>query len=211
MKKTTLVVLFVFTIFQGYTQEIYFLTGKNHTCYKIRYNGSELVNSLDKKGEGDSYEIGIALPIKVQRLAFDNNLNYTIGLTLNQYNAEAGDIANNYIWKTEYIGIQNALVYSFIKSNHIDLSVKGGVNLSSILYGNQTINNSRFNLNNQKDFNGMVLTPLLGLQAKCNLSEYGYLSLGYNYSKSMNLTNESNKKVSFLTHQILFGISFELY
>lgn len=211
MKKITLLLLFLFLVNTAYSQQIYFLTGKNYTNYKIRYNGSETVNGLEKKGEGDSYEIGFAIPIKVQRLAFDNNLNYTIGLTLNQFNAESGDIANNYTWKTEYIGVQNALVYSFVKSNHLDVAVKGGVNVATMLHGNQTINNSRFNLNNQKDFNGVVVSPLLGLQAKCNLSEYGYLSLGYNYSRSINLTNDTNKKVSFLTNQIVFGISFELY
>lgn len=211
MKKITLLLLFLFLVNTAYSQQIYFLTGKNYTKYKIRYNGSETVNGLEKKGEGDSYEIGFAIPIKVQRLAFDNNLNYTVGLTLNQYNAESGDIANNYTWKTEYIGVQNALVYSFVKSNHLDVAVKGGVNVATMLHGNQTINNSRFNLNNQKDFKGVVVSPLLGIQAKCNLSEYGYLSLGYNYSRSINLTNDTNKKVSFLTNQIVFGISFELY
>ncbi len=81
MKKLTLLLLMLFSIQYGYSQEIYFLTGKNYTNYKIRYNGSESVNGLEKQGEGDSYEIGLALPIKVQRLAFDNNLNYTVGLT----------------------------------------------------------------------------------------------------------------------------------
>jgi hypothetical protein len=211
MRKLTLLLLFLFLVNMGYSQEIYFLTGKNYTNYKIRYNGSETVNGLEKKGEGDSYEIGLALPIKVQRLAFDNNLNYTIGLTLNQYNAEAGDQANNYEWKSEYVGLQNALVYSFIKSNHLDLAVKGGFNVSTIVSGSQKINNSRLELTNQKDFNGIVISPLLGIQAKCNLSEYGYLSLGYNYSRSINLTNNTDKKLSFLTNQVVFGISFELY
>jgi hypothetical protein len=211
MRKLTLLLLFLFLVNMGYSQEIYFLTGKNYTNYKIRYNGSETVNGLEKNGEGDSYEIGLALPIKVQRLAFDNNLNYTIGLTLNQYNAEAGDQANNYEWKSEYVGLQNALVYSFIKSNHLDLAVKGGFNVSTIVSGSQKINNSRLELTNQKDFNGIVISPLLGIQAKCNLSEYGYLSLGYNYSRSINLTNNTDKKLSFLTNQVVFGISFELY
>ncbi len=211
MKKITVLLLFLFLANMGYSQEVYFLTGKNYTNYKIRYNGSESVNGLEKKGEGDSYEIGLAIPIKVQRLAFDNNLNYTVGLTLNQYNAEAGDQANNYEWKTEYVGVQNALVYSFVKSNHLDLAVKGGVNISTIVSGSQKINNSRLGLTNQKDFNGVIVSPLLGIQAKCNLSEYGYLSLGYNYSRSISLTNDTNKKLSFLTNQVVFGISFELY
>jgi hypothetical protein len=211
MRKIILLLLFLFLVNMGYSQEIYFLTGKNYTNYKIRYNGSETVNSLEKKGEGDSYEIGLAIPIKVQRLAFDNNLNYTVGLTLNQYNADAGDQANNYEWKSEYVGIQNTLVYSFVKSDHLELAVKGGFNAATIISGSQKINNSRLGLTNQKDFNGIVISPLLGIQAKCNLSEYGYLSLGYNYSSSINLTNDTNKKLSFLTNQVVFGISFELY
>jgi hypothetical protein len=211
MRKIILLLLFLFLVNMGYSQEIYFLTGKNYTNYKIRYNGSETVNSLEKKGEGDSYEIGLAIPIKVQRLAFDNNLNYTVGLTLNQYNADAGDQANNYEWKSEYVGLQNSLVYSFVKSDHLDLAIKGGFNAATIISGSQKINNSRLGLTNQKDFNGIVISPLLGIQAKCNLSEYGYLSLGYNYSRSINLTNDTNKKLSFLTNQVVFGISFELY
>jgi hypothetical protein len=211
MKKITLFLLFLLMMNKGYTQEIYFLTGKNYTTYNVRYNGPETVNPLSKKGVGDSYEIGLKLPIKFQRLAFDNNLDYAVGLTLNQYNAEAGDLTNNYEWKTEYIGIQNALVYSFIKSNQLDLAVKGGFNMSTILSGSQKINNSRLELTNQKDFNGIIVSPLLGIQAKCNLSEYGYLSLGYNYSRSISLTNDTTKKLSFITNQIVFGISFELY
>ncbi|MEN9875058.1 MAG: hypothetical protein RLZZ529_55 [Bacteroidota bacterium] len=211
MRKIILLLLFLFLVNMGFSQEIYFLTGKNYTNYKIRYNGSETVNRLEKKGEGDSYEIGLAIPIKVQRLAFDNNLNYTVGLTLNQYNADAGDQANNYEWKSEYVGFQNALVYSFVKSDHLDLAVKGGFNAATIISGSQKINNSRLELTNQKDFNGIVFSPLLGIQAKCNLSEYGYLSLGYNYSRSINLTNDTAKKLSFLTNQVVFGISFELY
>lgn len=137
MRKIILLLLFLFLVNMGYSQEIYFLTGKNYTNYKIRYNGSETVNRLEKKGEGDSYEIGLAIPIKVQRLAFDNNLNYTVGLTLNQYNADAGDQANNYEWKSEYVGFQNTLVYSFVKSDHLDLAVKGGFNAATIISGSQ--------------------------------------------------------------------------
>jgi hypothetical protein len=211
MKKVTLLLFFVLSMNSLQAQEIYFLTGKNYTTYKVHYNGPETVNSLSKKGSGDSYEIGVAFPIKVQRLAFDNNLDYTVGLTLNQYNAQAGDETRNYEWATEYIGLKNTLVYSFIKSNHLDLAVKGGFNVSTILNGSQKINNSRLELTNQKDFNGIIISPLVGLQAKCNLSEYGYLSLGYNYSRSISLTNDTDKKLSFLTHQVVFGISFELY
>lgn len=51
MRKIILLLLFLFLVNMGYSQEIYFLTGKNYTNYKIRYNGSETVNRLEKKGE----------------------------------------------------------------------------------------------------------------------------------------------------------------
>lgn len=210
MKKNQLVLLFLFTIGSIQSQEIYLFTGKNYTTYKLRNEG-ESANPFDKSGSGSSYEIGVSLPIPVSRLAFDNPLNYNLGLTLNQYNSEAGNIANLYEWKTEYVGLQNSIAYSFVKSNHLDLAVNGGFNFGTMLSGNQKINNSYYNLRSQKDFKGIVFTPSLGLRAKCNLSEYGYLSLGYNYSESTNLSNSSSKKLTLKTHQVLFGIHFELY
>lgn len=211
MKKLTYITAILLLMNTAYSQQIYFLTGKNYTNYKIHYNGSETVNSLDKKGSGDSYEIGVAFPIKVQRLAFDNNLNYTVGLTLNQYNALAGDPTRNYEWATDYIGISNALVFSIVKTNRLDLAIKGGFTASTLLDGSQKINNSRLSLANQKDFNGIIVSPFVGVQARCNLTEYGYLSLGYNHSRSISLTNNTDKKLSFLTHQVVFGVAFELY
>jgi hypothetical protein len=211
MKKLIFTLLFTLSVSGVYSQEIYFLTGKNYTTYQLRYQGAETVNQLDKKGSGSSYEIGLALPIKVQRLAFDNNLDYIVGLNLNQFNASAGNQNNHYSWDADYIGITNALKFSFVQTDHVDIAVKGGFTTATLISGSQKINNSKFDLHNQKDFNGIIVSPLLGLQAICNLSEYGYLSLGYNYSRSFSLTNTTEKKVSFLNHQILFGISFELY
>ena len=211
MKKINLVLLlFIIGNTAVDAQEVYFFTGKNYTAYDLKDQGQS-ANTFVKKGEGSSYEIGLSIPIPVTRLTFDNPLNYSVGLTLNQYNAEAGNITTIYDWKTEYVGIQNSINYSVVKSNHIDLTINGGLNFSTMISGNQKINNSKFDLFDYKEFTGVVFTPSLGLRTKCNLSEYGYLSLGYNYSSSFNLTNDTQKKLTFRTHQVLFGIHFELY
>jgi hypothetical protein len=211
MKKINLVLLlFIIGNTAVDAQEVYFFTGKNYTTYDLKDQGQS-TNTFTKKGEGSSYEIGLSIPIPVTRLTFDNPLNYSVGLTLNQYNAEAGNITTIYDWKTEYVGIQNSINYSVVKSNHIDLTINGGLNFSTMISGNQKINNSKFDLFDYKEFTGVVFTPSLGLRTKCNLSEYGYLSLGYNYSGSFNLTNDTQKKLTFRTHQVLFGIHFELY
>jgi hypothetical protein len=194
----------------GYSQTVYFMTGKNFCTYDLKNEGVS-VNPFTKKGEGSSYEIGFSLPIMLTRLPFDNYLNYYVGLTLNQYNAIGGNVSNLYEWRTEYVGLQNSIVFSFIKSNHLDMSIRGGINFGTMLYGDQIINNSKYDLKDQKEFTGIVFTPSLGLQAKCNLSEYGYLSFGYNYSGSFNLSNSTAKKLTFKNHQIVFGVSFELF
>jgi hypothetical protein len=210
MRKRYVLLLIFIVSNTCYSQTIYFLTGKNFTTYYLENDGVS-VNPFLKRGEGSSYELGFTIPIMLTRLQFDNPLNYYVGLTLNQYNAIGGNVSNLYEWKTEYAGLQNSLGYSFIKSNRLDMSVRGGVNFGTMLYGDQKINNSKYDLKDQKEFTGVILTPSLGLQAKCNLSEYGYLSLGYNYSESIGLSNRTPKKLSFKNHQILFGVSFELY
>ena len=81
--------------------------------------------------------------------------------------------------------------------------------MSTIIYGKQQINNSTFNLTDNKDFSGLILQPVLGLDAKYYISKSGYLSLGCNLAKSISL-NPTTDKVSFNTFQILFGGYFEL-
>lgn len=211
MKKKYLVLfLFVCCNTGIYAQTIYLLTGKNNTTFDLEFQGIS-ANSFVKKGEGNSYEIGFSFPISITRLEFDNPLHYSLGLTLNQFNAEVGNENNSYSWITEYIGIQNSIGYSIIKSNHLDLALKGSFNFETMLFGNQKINNSTYDLKDYDEFTGLVFRPALGIQAKCNLSEYGYLSLGYNYSKSFNLSNDTLKKLYLKTHQVLFGIHFELF
>ncbi len=208
MKKIYLLLLL--SSFVGYSQAVYVLVGKNHANFGIKSNGIKNTN-LTNKGIGDSYEIGIAIPIAITRLPFDNPLNYNLGLTLNQYNAESGNRANHYEWKTEFIGVQNTIAYSFIKTNHLDVAVKGSFNLGTIVSGSQLINNSFYTISNHKEFKGLQFTPSLGLQTQCNLSEYAYLSLGYNYASSYNLSNTTNEKVTIHNHQLLFGVHLELY
>ncbi len=208
MKKIYLLLLL--SSFIGYSQAIYILVGKNHANFDIKSNGNRITN-LTNKGIGDSYEIGVAIPIAITRLPFDNPLNYNVGLTLNQYNAESGNIANHYEWKTEFIGVQNTITYSFIKTNHLDLAAKGSFNFGTLLSGSQIINNSYYDVSGHKEFKGVQFTPSLGLQAQCNLSEYAYLSLGYNYATSYNLSNKINEKVYIHNHQLLFGVHLELY
>jgi hypothetical protein len=77
------------------------------------------------------------------------------------------------------------------------------------LYGKQELNNSAFNLVHQSEFSGLIVQPVIGVYAKYYLSKNGYLSVGYNLSKSLKLGNNPDK-MSINNGQILFGGYFNL-
>lgn len=188
---------------QLFSQEAHFLAGSNFTKYTFKSSEGTLTTQL-QSGTGSTYEMGYSMPLKIQKI------NYSVGITLNDYNAIAGSPSESYRWDTKYIGIQNALSYNFTVSNDFQLVLKGGVNLSTIIYGKQNINGVVYDLMGQDEFSGIFLSPSVGVNARYKLNDFGYLSLGYAFSKSINVFNTSEDKLSFNTDQILFGIHFNI-
>lgn len=203
MIKNYLLFFILITSCQLFSQEAYFLAGSNFTKYSFKNSEGTTTTQL-QSGTGSTYEMGYSMPLKSQKFY------YSIGITLNDYNAVAGSQSESYEWDTKYIGIQNALSYNFIVSNDFQLAVKGGVNLATIIYGKQNINGAVYDLMGQDEFSGIFLSPFVGVNARYKLNDLGYLSLGYAFSKSLNAFNTSEEKLSFNTNQILFGIHFNI-
>jgi hypothetical protein len=202
MKK--LLLLFVFLSIQSIqSQEIYFYTGKNFTNYDYK-DAFGTSNPQLQAGSGTFYEMGYVMPLGNEKL------NYAIGLSLNEYNAIGGNSANSYSWKTQYIGIQNVLAYSLLSRGSFDVALNGGLGLASLIYGKQEINGTFHDLGSQKEFSGLIIQPVVGFKSRYNIMNDGYLSLGYNFSKSFNVTNGTDEKLSFNNSQIQFGIHFNI-
>ena len=176
--------------------------GKNFTSFSYK-NTTPFTEKIKINGTGSSYELGYAMPLKYK------DFSYLGSITLNDYNATGESDLNNLEWKTSYIGIQSVVDYRFYDSFYFFISAQAGLNVSTMLYGKQQLNNATYNLTKNKDFSGLILQPVLGLNAKYYISKSGYLSLGFNFTKSMSL-NPTSEKVSFNTFQILFGGYFDL-
>lgn len=200
MKKAILLFVVMYSMHNAYAQEIYFKTGKNFTQYDYK-NDSESSPKL-QSGTGALYEIGYAKTLKNEKMK------YNLGLSLNEYNAIGGNSVSSYSWNTQYLGLQNTFSFAFIKKGGFEARVNGGLNLGTIIYGKQNINGQYFDLSSQKEFSGFQITPSLGLQASYNINRAVYLSVGYAYCKSFNLSNNTSEKLSFNTNQIQFGIHF---
>ena len=205
MKKNILYLLFFLSSSSIYSQGIYFNLGKNFSTFSYS-NRSEFLSKLDIKGVGDAYELGYTDVLKYKNI---KDLKYTASLTLNDFNGTAASDLSKIEYKTTYLGIQGTVDYQFYESYYLFFSARAGLNLSSIIRGVQTVNNSAFDLVKNPEFSGLVVQPVIGVYAKYYLSKNGYLSAGLNLSKSLKLGYNPDN-ISINNTQILFGGYFDL-
>ena len=202
MRKLLLLVVLVCSIQNMHSQEIYLHMGKNFTQYDYK-SGNDSSPSL-QAGSGNFYEIGYVMTLNNEKLK------YAVGLSLNEYNALGGDINSSYSWNTQYMGIENTFSIAFVNWNGLQASANGGVGIATLIYGKQNLNGQYLDLSSQKEFSGIWIAPRLGLTASYNVDNDIYLSLGYAYSKSFNVSNSTDEKLSFNNNQIQFGVHFML-
>jgi hypothetical protein len=204
MYKRLLLLFTFFIISCGFSQEIFIQTGKNMTTLDFKILG---VNSdLNfRYSSGNFYEVGILYPIN------DVKLDYKVSIILNEWNAAASNGLSNYSWNTSYLGIQNKVSHAVFKSTGgLQISVEAGVNISTIIKGEQFINHVFYDIKDNEEFTGIMLQPSLGFLTQYEVSPKMSLSIGYHFSKALNLTNASQEKVNFKNHQVQFGFNFPL-
>jgi hypothetical protein len=200
MRKLIMLMMIVMSYQSIQSQEIYFKTGKNFTQYDYKSDTSSSPSL--QAGSGNFYEIDYVMNLN------NEMLKYAIGLSLNEYNAIGGNAVSSYSWNTQYLGVQNTFSIAFVKKRGFEASANGGLGISTIIYGKQNINGEYLDLSSQKEFSGIWVAPKLGLSASYNVDNDIYLSLGYAYSKSFNLSNSTDEKLSFNNSQIQFGVHF---
>lgn len=193
--------LFMLLIISGSlcSQNIYLKSGINHTSYNFTSASGERIDNIQAE-LGKAYEIGYKLP-----LFKDSIFSYDVGLVFNEYNAIVGVPNASIKWKTGYVGLQSSFLYSFLRLNHFSVDAKAGGGINTIMYGKEDVNGIVHDLRDNSDFSGAVFHALVGLQAKLEASEYCHLSIGYNYSNTINKL-KNPQKFSFETSQIMFGI-----
>ncbi|WP_396170139.1 hypothetical protein [Flavobacterium sp.] len=201
MKKLIFLLAIFWSLENAQAQEVYFSMGKNFTTYNFK-DSSGASNPNLKSGTGNFYELGYIKSLNNEKFA------YSLGLALNEYNNVGGNSANSYSWETQYLGFQGGITYSIIEKSDFDILPKFGLNLATIISGKQSIDGTYYNLTDEKEFSGLLVTPSLGVQIKYNLSSDGFISLGYNYSIGLNPTNTSDQKLSFSTNQLQFGVHY---
>jgi hypothetical protein len=203
--------LFLLLIFSGcylQAQELFFTTGKNFTKYDYK-NSLGMSNPNIRNGEGSFYQLGMAFNLNISRSY--NGFSYAVSLVYNQFNAEGGTSTANYSWKTNYLGIQNQLNYILFQDyDSFKVKTKLGCATSTIIKGEQNINNVIYDISKHEEFKGILLQPNIGIDFHYAINRDMEFSAGYEFSKAINVTNTSTEKLSFTNNQIHFGIHFQI-
>jgi hypothetical protein len=208
--------LFIFIVFFAYNakaQEIYISSGKNTTNFDYQSSNGTDENLNFRSGTGNYLEVGYAHGL------INYKLLYSIGFTYNEYNSKASNLSTNYSWKTKYLGITNKVSYNLSKEysecSHYGSGLRTflsiGFNTSKLLSGEQYINNYYYDLVGTEDFSGIIVQPFAGINSQYNISRNFKLTMGYNFSKSFSLLNDSSEKISFNTHQLQIGLLMSVY
>ena len=206
---------FLFLIFVSTNiraQEIYFSSGINTTNFDYQSSNGTDENLNFISGTGNYFEVGYVHGL------INYKLLYAIGFTYNEYNSKASNDATNYSWKTKYLGITNKISYNLSKE-YIECSNYGsglrtfisvGFNTSRLTSGEQYINNYYYNLFGTEDFSGIIIQPFAGINSQYNISRNFKITMGYNFSKSFALLNDSDEKISFNNHQFQLGFQISI-
>lgn len=211
MIKNLFSVFLLFFCLKTPAQKIVFCMGKNYTSYKFQPINDSNKNITFKQDTGDFFEIGINFNISKSSFFYQNpKFSYTLSMVYNQYNAKATDALISYNWESNYIGLNNKLNYKFFEDDYFNFLLNSGFGTMLFLNGEQYINSNSYNINDNEEFSGYILTPFVGLNCEYKINDEFRFGLGYNISKSFNVSNNSNEKVSFNTNSIQFGINMNL-
>lgn len=186
-------------------QDAFLSMGRNFTTYNFE-NSEGLSNDKIEGGSGAFYEVGVAFDL-------DNwieGLSYAPSITLNQYNASGGDLASAYRWETNYLGLNNTLKLNVLNnSDYIDLSIKMGIGVATIINGQQSINGLTYDLTENDEFKGLWIQPHGGFDIiYYAVSDIG-IGAGYTFTKAFG-GKDDGQSLSFNNSQLQFLIKINL-
>jgi len=176
-------------------QEISLETGLNFTSYDYE-------NSMGISNENVTLSSGLYSRLGLGSFqVFEQKLSY--GLSFQQFNATGGDGYENCDWKTNYLG--GFLQYR--KSIYKNLiAIQASADFLYLVSGEQKIGGETFNLNDEKEINGLWLNPSIGVFTTIIDSSTFGLDLGYNFSVAIKPTDQGSESLSYVSNQLYFRI-----
>ena len=185
-------------------REVVFTVGTNYTDYSFDAN-----DDFEATGMGSHFEIEYTK--KIGKTKTEKSLGYSLSLNLDQYNASYGNMASSYSWETSYIGVRNGLDLPLLNmKNGLHLDALYGVSLSTILKGQQKINNMVYDISTHPDFSGLIGWLDAGLKLSYDLKDDVKLALGYTMSENFKITGKSTQSIKLKNSRVNLSLIYKL-
>jgi hypothetical protein len=183
------------------SQQVFANIGRNLTKYSYT-NSDQKTDYNFKNTFGSNYEVGV-------EFALTDKIYYLVSATLNQFNSFTKIESDSFTWETNYVGIQNAATYTVFnpRRSGILIKAKAGVNLMTILSGFEEISGVIYEIQNEPEFDGLFIQPLVGLEVLITTNSDLSFIVGYNISTSFK-AKAVEERISFTNNQLQVGVSF---
>ena len=199
----------------NYSQTVFFNTGVNMTTYDYQNSEGNSNNNVTSSN-GAFYELGYGIPLDYSGRSRGwgrySKLFFKTSIKLNNYNATGGNTLDNYDWKAQYIGLNTGLEYLLFDNSSVSASVEGRLGFETLLNGKQKIGGETYNLKDNEEFNGLFITPKMGINILYNVTEDVGLGGGIHFSKALSMKGETEgEKLQFNNTILSFGIIIQAY
>jgi hypothetical protein len=181
----------------SYCQDVYLKSGINSTKFRFLDEAGEPLYQF-LPGISPSLEMGYGYQVT------DFFVN-EFGLSFDGYSSKGDNTSKDHSWSTLYGGLRNTSSFS-VSLGDLEISLFGVFGLSKILVGDQRVNNGRYNLTKEEDFNGLFFQRGLGINLNFLLNDQVFISTGIDRSINSKFKKAETERLSFSTSRILFGI-----
>jgi hypothetical protein len=206
MKQLHFIMLLFITGTAANAQGYYFNLGQNFTTYDYK-NSSGQRNSNIKSDNGLMVDFGYQWIV-----SNDRKWQYKAGLSYQQFNAIGRNVAFAYSWNSNYLGIQNSISYEIYTTYGKEVTVKinSGFTGTTIINGEQTIDNTSYDLTRQEEYKGLFLQPHIGLENDYYINESIRLGIGYRFSKAIRIGSNAPESLNFTNNTFYLNFKYTI-
>ena len=204
MKKIILLLVFLATTISATAQQFYIEGGK--TLSSINYKNSKGIGLNNLQTTTHSY-----MGMGYRDQLFQTDLNFSVGLNYSGYGAiGSDDILGNFMeWEANYVGLNVAVNYQILKSRKTEFYLKGGLSSAFFVQGTQTLNDNVMNLDNNSDFDSLLITLQAGAGFSYPISRELSFYVQYMYGQSLDIAS-GDAKLKFISDNVGFGLLIDI-
>lgn len=208
MRMLTPICLLMFGSLLTEAQELGLQFGKSISNFQYRDSEGRDLQGLQKT---DNFFMSGEYRQNAFKEPFNYRMFLNVGLAFNRYGASGSDVLldNYYSWDVTYLGVNLGLDYVFFRNNNVQFYAKTTVSPEFLLHGTQDLNNHKFDLVGEEDFDAPFLFIRAGLGAQFQISNESSVFVQYMAGKSYGLKGDP-ERLNIMCHNIGFGLLFRL-